>query len=367
MALHQLGKLDEAAEIYRKLLPSNASSTELLVNLIGLSMARKDDAKTKEYSERMLKIRPQSRQALEGLTTVALFRAGLPAAPCSTAPISLRSLPIRMKRGSTSASPIRKPAVWTRLETPIAKPPSSGPKLPKPALLHLGVVLEERGDLYRRASRLQETALAAAPDSPGVLWNLALLDEREGRVEDAERHFAKLVALKPDFEDAAFRLGFLQIQRGDFAAAVDCFELCTKQRGDWVEALVNHGLAYWKFQDLDGATQTFERILSLRPQNTDALRALTAIAIERKDHNRAWDLHQQLIPAWDSAPWSCRYNPGPFAPSPLGDPDRAAQCYQAASETQPSISPRLSLIWAMRSRRPERTKKPALLGAKPWK
>ena len=48
-----------------------------------------------------------------------------------------------------------------------------------------------------------------------------------------------------------------------------------KQRGDWVEALVNLGLACWKFQDLDGATQTFEKILSLQPRNTDALRALT--------------------------------------------------------------------------------------------
>src|SRR6202011_5431246 len=86
VALHQLGKLDEAAEIYRKLLPSNASSAELLVNLITLSMARKDDAKTKEYSERMLKIRPQSRQALEGLATVALTRGDYSGAVqhCST-------------------------------------------------------------------------------------------------------------------------------------------------------------------------------------------------------------------------------------------------------------------------------------------
>ena len=140
-----------------------------------------------------------------------------------------------------------------------------------------------------------------------------MLDEREGRAEEAERHFAKLVGLKPDWEDAAFRLGFLQIQRGDFAAAVDSFELCIKQRGDWVEALVNLGLACWKFQDLDSATQTFEKILSLQPQNTDALRALTAIAIERKDHNRAWDLHQKLTGAGTALP-GVVLQPGPPAP-----------------------------------------------------
>jgi len=168
-----------------------------------------------------------------------------------------------------------------------------------------------------------------------VLWNLALLDEREGRAQEAEQHFAKLAGLKPDFEDAAFRLGFLQIQRGDFAAAVDSFEICTKKRGDWVEALVNLGLAYWKFQDLDGATQTYEKVLSLQPKNPDALRALTAIAIERKDHNRAWDLHQKLTGLGERS-LELSYNLGLLLQA-AGDPDRAAKCYQLASETQPDF------------------------------
>ena len=100
--------------------------------------------------------------------------------------------------------------------------------------------------------------------------------------------------MKPDFEDAAFRLGFLQLQRGEFASAVDSFETCLKKRKDWVEALLNLGLACWKFEDLDAATETFNRVLALQPKNIDALRALIAIAIERKDHKRAWDLLQKL-------------------------------------------------------------------------
>src|SRR5438445_614612 len=60
VALHQLGKLDEAAELYRKLLPANPNSADLLVNLIALSSARKDDGKVKEFAERLLKLRPQS-------------------------------------------------------------------------------------------------------------------------------------------------------------------------------------------------------------------------------------------------------------------------------------------------------------------
>ena len=67
VALHQLGRLDEASEIYRKLLPGNANSPELLGNMIAIASTRKDDNRAKELSERLLKIRPQSRHALEGL------------------------------------------------------------------------------------------------------------------------------------------------------------------------------------------------------------------------------------------------------------------------------------------------------------
>jgi tetratricopeptide (TPR) repeat protein len=185
------------------------------------------------------------------------------------------------------------------------------------------------------ARNASEAALAAAPDSPGLLWNLALLSEREGNAEETERHFAKLVSLKPDFEDAAYRLGFLQLQRGDYAAAVDSFEICIKQRADWVEALLNLGLACWKFQDLDSAAQTFERVLSLQAQNADALRALIAIAIERKDHARAWDLQQKLV-AVGPPTVELSYNLGLLLQA-AGEAEKAAQCYQWASEAQPDF------------------------------
>ncbi|PYT17467.1 MAG: hypothetical protein DMG59_07235, partial [Acidobacteria bacterium] len=144
------------------------------------------------------------------------------------------------------------------------------------------------------ARRAYERALASSPQLPGVLWNLALLAEREGSVEEAEKSFAKLVAAKPDWEDAAFRLGFLQLQRGEYAGAVDSFETCLKKRKDWVEALLNLGLACWKFEDLDAAAEAFGRVMALDAKNTDAIRALTAIAIERKDHKQAWEMHQKL-------------------------------------------------------------------------
>ena len=165
------------------------------------------------------------------------------------------------------------------------------------------------------ARQAHEKALAGAPDTPGVLWNLALLAEREGNSEEAEELLEKLLAVKADWEDAAFRLGFLQLQRGEYAGAVDSFEICLKKRKDWVEALLNLGLAFWKFEDLEGAAQTFNRVLALQPHNPDALRALTA------DRHRAQESEAGLGAASEGAwrwadarrscpsTWGCCCNP----------------------------------------------------------
>ena len=70
------------------------------------------------------------------------------------------------------------------------------------------------------------------------------------------------------------------------------------------------------------------------------MRALTAIAVERKDHERAWDLHQKLIGLGERSP-ELSYNLGLLLQS-AGENDRAAECYQFAVEKK-RTSPKLCL------------------------
>src|SRR5580765_2933444 len=80
VALHQLGRLEEASDIYNQLLPANPNSIDLLANLTALSIARKDATKAQELAERLFKIQPESRAALEGLASTALSRGDYGAA-----------------------------------------------------------------------------------------------------------------------------------------------------------------------------------------------------------------------------------------------------------------------------------------------
>ena len=59
-------------------------------------------------------------------------------------------------------------------------------------------------------------------------------------------------------------------------------------------AVIWRFLHCWKFEDLETAAEAFARTLNLQAHNADALNAMIAIAIERKDHQAALDLHRKL-------------------------------------------------------------------------
>src|SRR5258706_2705542 len=63
VALQVLGRAHEAMQLCLKLIPANGSNADFLTNVIGLTLARGDDAKTREYCERLLRVCPAPRPA----------------------------------------------------------------------------------------------------------------------------------------------------------------------------------------------------------------------------------------------------------------------------------------------------------------
>lgn len=74
VALQLLHRCGEAENAYEALLASDPNSEETLSNLIALGIEINDLDRVRDYSQRLLKISPQSPVALQGLATVALDR-----------------------------------------------------------------------------------------------------------------------------------------------------------------------------------------------------------------------------------------------------------------------------------------------------
>jgi tetratricopeptide (TPR) repeat protein len=74
VALQLLERFGEAENAYEVVLASNPNCEETLSNLIALGIETEDLDRVRDYSQRLLKISPQSPAALQGLATVALER-----------------------------------------------------------------------------------------------------------------------------------------------------------------------------------------------------------------------------------------------------------------------------------------------------
>jgi tetratricopeptide (TPR) repeat protein len=59
-ALQALGHSDEAAELYEKILARNSESEESLANLVLIGMSKDDFDMVREFSERLLALKPES-------------------------------------------------------------------------------------------------------------------------------------------------------------------------------------------------------------------------------------------------------------------------------------------------------------------
>jgi tetratricopeptide (TPR) repeat protein len=331
-ALQQLGRLEEAADLYNQLLPANPNAIDLLANLTTLSIARKDMARAQEMAERLVKIQPESRAALEGLAAAALSRGDYSAAAqhgSQLIKVAGGSYDVWFNLGVAYHKTGRLEQAANAYREALRLRPGAAE-----ANANLGAALQERGDLTG-AREAYRSALESSPELPGALWNLALAAEREGNAQEAEGLLERLMKVQPDWQDAAFRLGYLRLKRGEFGGAVDCFDACLKQRKDWQEALLNRGIATWRLEDREGAANAFRQALSANPKNPDSLRYLAAVAIEQGNSGEAREIIGRLESAGAPAP-ELQYNLGLLLQS-TGDFRAAAECYRATLQHKPEF------------------------------
>src|SRR5262249_37328585 len=133
------------------------------------------------------------------------------------------------------------------------------------------------------------------PNQPGVLWNLALVLEQQGERNWAEKLYERIPDEAPEACDAIFRLGYLRLLRGDYAASSQAFQACIDRRPEWPEACLNARIAYARSGDPAQARRYFQDALMVRPDSSDAVRGLAALALEQQDYAEAYDLHRRLI------------------------------------------------------------------------
>lgn len=333
VSFHQTGRHAEAATCYRKVLARNPRSEEVLANLVAMFQEKRDLDSLRRYAAMLAELRPESRVALEALSTVA-FAEGDYAAAALHCRALVDTAPERYENWFNLGVASQKTGKLEQAARAYSQAATLKPDCAR-CYLNLGVVQQELSDLAAARSSY-ETALRIDPDQPGGLWNLALVLEQQGERAESERVFGRIPQGAPEWGDACFRLGYLRLLRGDYAGSVESFEICLGQRRDWTEAYLNAGIAYARLGQTDRARGCFREAHLLRPDFSNAIRGLAALALDQRNFEEALQLQRQLIDLGDHSP-ELYYNMALICHQ-RGWLEQAVRYYELAIEENPGFA-----------------------------
>jgi len=134
----------------------------------------------------------------------------------------------------------------------------------------LGDILYNIGK-KQEASQFYRKTIELNPDDEETSFNLALLCQQLGNIDEAIRCFENVVRLNPKDVDAFNSLGALFFNnKRDFVNAEKCFNRVVELKHGFVDGYFNLGLVYTALKQNDKAISSYNKVIKLNPKHTKA-------------------------------------------------------------------------------------------------
>lgn len=104
----------------------------------------------------------------------------------------------------------------------------------------------------------------------------------KGDLREAEAHYKKAIEKLPDFPEALYQLGTLQLSRGDKRSAEANFRKAVELRPDWTLAMTSLASLLVSNGNIAEARSIVSQALEIEPQNPPAVATLAEILIRSK-------------------------------------------------------------------------------------
>ena len=100
--------------------------------------------------------------------------------------------------------------------------------------------------------------------------NLGMIHTDLNNVDDARSAFEKALQLNPNSAEIYNNLGVLNYRIKDFEQAVNAFNEAIKRRRNYPNAYLHLGKAFLELEKFDDAIKTWEKVLEIDPENSEA-------------------------------------------------------------------------------------------------
>jgi len=315
--LYRQGMLDRSERLVRSVLaktPKNRGAKRLLRKILTARETQRVAAKKREQAEegrRRTEEAEARRRVREMIAEEARRKAKEEAeAERAIARIREEARETPDKRNRTAAAePTATPHEPTERPGPAGSPPApdragegSDPKTEAKPIQRFASAGDAEDDTLRRAQRLfamerfEDSLLllrhgeATYAGTPGALLQeklVRLVDERSKRLKEQR----EVVAAAPTDLDAKFTLGYLYLERGHYADAIETYRGLLRTAPRDRHALINLGYAYRMNGDFEGAEGAYRECIANSPGTPDGYNHLAYLyALNDRKLKEAEDL-----------------------------------------------------------------------------
>ena len=162
--------------------------------------------------------------------------------------------------------------------------------------LQQAVTAHQEGKL-EEAEKLYKKILDTEPTNLDANKNLSILLLKLGKLDEAETSCKKTIELKPDFMECYYDLGNILYQLGKLDEAEKNFQKVIELKPDHIEAYFNLGVIFVELGDNLKAKSFYEKVIKINPNHEKALINLAEIFLGLGEFEKYWDYfvkHLQL-------------------------------------------------------------------------
>ena len=135
--------------------------------------------------------------------------------------------------------------------------------------LQQAVTAHQEGKL-EEAEKLYKKILDTEPTNLDANKNLSILLLKLGKLDEAETSCKKTIELKPDFMECYYDLGNILYQLGKLDEAEKNFQKVIELKPDHIEAYFNLSIIFRDLDRFDEAEKNFKKVIELKPDHIEA-------------------------------------------------------------------------------------------------
>lgn len=161
--------------------------------------------------------------------------------------------------------------------------------------------LNIRLGLHEQALQCSQRATALDANSPEAHYNLGVALFNLNRLDESQKQFEHLMAIRPDYTVGKVFLGRVYLYQQDFARAIEIYESCRKQMPGDANLLCQLADAYERSHRIEEAQSAVDQALAIQPNNVELNVIASRLERRSKSYENAAQRMQRMV-AFAQAP-----------------------------------------------------------------